>query len=109
MQIQGKMQTTKNLPKIWDQKFGKTNCYSHEQKIKSNFDNFNLKYINNFNIKVIWKHLNSIFEIIINLTDFLGRFKINTNDITKVFFVVNFHDFANIKRAININKGLFNF
>jgi len=31
--------------------------------------------------------------------------KINVNDVTKGFFVVNFHHFANIKKTININKG----
>jgi hypothetical protein len=31
----------------------------------NNFDNSNLKYINNSNIKFIWKHLNSISEIIV--------------------------------------------
>jgi hypothetical protein len=31
--------------------------------------------------------------------------KININDVTKGFFVVNFHHFANIKKTININKG----
>jgi hypothetical protein len=50
-----------------------------------------------------------IFDIIINFIQFFSKLKINMNDVTKDFFVVNFHHFANIKKAININKGYLSF
>jgi hypothetical protein len=87
------------LQKIWDQKFEKQIVTPLRKKIKSNFNNSNLNYIKKFELKFISKHLNSILEIIINLIDFFGRFKININDITKVFLEVNFPPFCKHKKG----------
>jgi len=41
----------------------------------------------------------SIFEIIINLSKFFGKFLIDINDVTKKNLEVNFHRFSNIERG----------
>ncbi len=72
--------------------------------------NKNLKVIlmiSNIKFNLIFKSF--FFEITINLAIFFEKIKINTNDVTKNKLVVNFHHFTNIKGAINIIKGCFNF
>jgi hypothetical protein len=57
----------------------------NEYKFLSNSNHSKIKHINNSKIKFIWKILCLIFEIIINITQFIWNFKINSNDVTKFF------------------------
>jgi len=45
---------------------------TNEWKFFNNYNNSNIKHINKSNIKFIWKLLSLIFEIVINLMQFLN-------------------------------------